>query len=131
MADVDEAIDFLRYYSYQMRKNKGYAMDMSSPYPNERPKDLLKPYGVWGVISPFNFPWAIMAGMSIGAMLTGNTIVVKPSSDAPWPALAMAKILEESSLPPGVFNVVTGPGGTTGKELVENTAISGIVFTGS
>src|SRR5512136_2242603 len=56
MADVDEAIDFLRYYSFQMRKNKGYAMDMPPPYPNELPKDLLKPYGVWGIISPFNFP---------------------------------------------------------------------------
>jgi 1-pyrroline-5-carboxylate dehydrogenase len=131
MADVDEAIDFLRYYSLQMRNNKGYAMDMLSPYPNERVKDLLKPYGIWGVISPFNFPWAIMAGMSTGAMLTGNTVVVKPSSDAPWPALALAKILEDSGLPPGVFNVITGPGGIVGKELVENIAISGIVFTGS
>jgi 1-pyrroline-5-carboxylate dehydrogenase len=131
MADVDEAIDFLQYYSSQMRVNEGYAMEMPSPYPNERCLDLLRPHGVWGIISPFNFPWAIMAGMSSGAMLTGNTVVVKPSSDAPWPALSLAEILEESGLPPGVFNVVTGPGETVGKELVENAAISGIAFTGS
>lgn len=131
MADVDEAIDFLRYYSFQMRGNKGYVTDMPPPYPSERPRDLLKPYGVWGVISPFNFPWAIMAGMSTGAMLTGNTVVVKPSSDAPWPALALAEMLEESGLPPGVFNVVTGAGGRIGRALVEDPSISGIAFTGS
>ena len=131
MADVDEAIDFLRYYSSQMRENKGYVMDMPPPYPNELPQDLLRPYGVWGVISPFNFPMAIMAGMSTGAMITGNAVVLKPSSDAPWPALALARILEESGLTPGVFNVVAGPGETAGRELVQNAAISGIAFTGS
>jgi 1-pyrroline-5-carboxylate dehydrogenase len=131
MADVDEAIDFLRYYSLQMRENRGYMTDMPPPYPDERPRDLLKPYGVWGVISPFNFPCAIMAGMSTAAMLAGNTVVVKPSSDAPWPALALAEMLEEAGLPPGIFNVVTGAGGRIGRELVEDPAISGLVFTGS
>lgn len=131
MADVDEAIDFLRYYSLQMRENKGYMTEMPQPYPSELPRDLLKPYGVWCVISPFNFPWAIMAGMSVGAMITGNTVVVKPSSDAPWPALALAEFLEKSGLPPGVFNVVTGPGGRIGKALIKDPSISGIAFTGS
>jgi 1-pyrroline-5-carboxylate dehydrogenase len=131
MADVDEAIDFLRYYSLQMRENRGYVTEMPSPYPSEMPRDLLKPYGVWGIVSPFNFPWAIMAGMSTGAMITGNTVVVKPSSDAPWPALALAEVLEDSGLPPGVFNVVTGPGGRIGRALIRDPAISGIAFTGS
>ncbi|MDH4123693.1 MAG: aldehyde dehydrogenase family protein [Thermoplasmata archaeon] len=131
MADIDEAIDFLRYYSYQLRINNGYSMDMSPPFPNEHPTNLLKPYGVWAVVSPFNFPFAIMAGMSTGAMITGNTVVVKPASDTPWPPFIFAKILEEAGLPKGVFNVVAGPGDTVGRELVENNGISGFVFTGS
>jgi 1-pyrroline-5-carboxylate dehydrogenase len=131
MADIDEAIDFLRYYSFQLRDAQGYAMDMPPPFPGERSRDLLRPYGVWSVISPFNFPWSIMAGMSTGAMIAGNTVVLKPASDAPWPALAFAEILEEATLPPGVFNVVTGAGETVGRELVENPSISGLAFTGS
>ena len=131
LADVDEAIDFLRYYSYQMRVNNGYAADMPPSFPNERPRNLLRPYGVWGVVSPFNFPLAIMAGMSAGAMITGNTIVVKPASDTPWPPFAFARALEEAGLPSGVFNVVTGSGDKIGKEIVENPDVSGFVFTGS
>jgi 1-pyrroline-5-carboxylate dehydrogenase len=131
MADIDEMIDFMRYYSYQMFANEGYAMDTPPPYPNERPRNLLRPYGVWGVISPFNFPAAIMSGMSTGAMITGNTVVVKPASDAPWHAFLFAEILKEAGLPDGVFNVVTGPGGTVGKELVDNDGVAGLAFTGS
>jgi len=131
IADVDEAIDFLRYYSLQLKSNNGYAMDTPPPCPNEQPRNLLRPYGVWGVVSPFNFPIAIMAGMSTGAMLAGNTVIVKPASDTPWPAFLFAEILTDAGLPPGVFNVVTGPGPTAGRELVENPEISGFVFTGS
>jgi 1-pyrroline-5-carboxylate dehydrogenase len=131
LADIDELIDFMRFYSYQMRINNGFAMDTPPPYPNERPRNLLKPYGVWAVVSPFNFPAAIMGGMSTGAMITGNTVVVKPASDTPWHAFVLADILSEAGLPDGVFNVVTGPGGSVGQELVENQGISGFVFTGS
>jgi len=131
MADVDEAIDFLRYYSYQMKLNKGYSHEMPPAFPNERPRNLLRPFGVWGVVSPFNFPMAIMAGMSTGAMITGNTVVVKPASDAPWPAFVFASILEEAGLPPGVFNVVTGSGKRIGGEILRSPEVSGFVFTGS
>lgn len=131
MADVDEAIDFLSYYSYQMKLNNGYSHEMPSAFPNERPKNLLKPFGVWGVVSPFNFPLAIMVGMSTGAMITGNTVVVKPASDAPWPALAFACILRDAGLPPGVLNVVTGSGKKLGGALLRSPDVSGFVFTGS
>jgi len=131
LADIDELIDFMRFYADQMRINDGYAMDTPPPYPNERPKNLLKPYGIWSVVSPFNFPAAIMGGMSTGAMITGNTVVVKPASDTPWHAFLFADMLKEAGLPDGVFNVVTGPGSTVGQELVDNPGISGFVFTGS
>lgn len=131
MADIDEAIDFLRYYPYQMRMNKGFSKDTPPPCPNERPRNFLRPFGVWGVVSPFNFPAAIMMGMSTGAMITGNTIVLKPSSDAPWPAFYFAQILSEAGLPAGVLNIVTGSGSIVGDELVRNPSVSGFVFTGS
>lgn len=131
MAEIDEAIDFLRYYSFQVRETQGYATEMPWAIPREYPRDLLRPYGVWGVIPPFNFPMSIMAGMSTGALITGNTVVAKPPSDAPWPALAFAQILEEAELPQGAFNVVTGHGEDAGSELVKNSSTSGIAFTGS
>lgn len=131
MADVDELIDFMRYYSSQLRQNDGYAREMSPPYPNEKPRNLLRPHGIWAVISPFNFPAAIMGGMSSGAMITGNTVVVKPASDTPWPAFILAEILRDAGLPDGVFNVITGSGGTVGREFVENPEIAGLAFTGS
>lgn len=131
IADIDEAIDFLRYYVYQMRVNEGYDKYTPPPFPNEFPRNLLRPYGVWGVVAPFNFPAAIMMGMSTGAIITGNTAVLKPASDTPWPAFVFADILVEAGLPPGVLNVVTGPGPIVGRELVENESVSGFVFTGS
>lgn len=131
MADVDEAVDFLRYYSYQVKANDGYSHEMPRAFPNERPKNLLRPFGVWGVVSPFNFPLAIMAGMSSGAMITGNTVVVKPASDTPWPAIAFASVLEKAGLPAGVFNVVTGSGKKVGRALLQSPDVSGFVFTGS
>lgn len=131
IADVDEGIDFIQYYSEQMKINEGYSKAMPPPVPNEHPRNLLRPFGVWGVVSPFNFPAAIMIGMSTGAMITGNTVVLKPSSDAPWPAFIFAEILAEAGTPPGVFNVVAGPGGRAGSELINNQDVSGFVFTGS
>ena len=78
IADVDEAIDFLRYYSEEMERNKGFETIMRSAQPNEKCRSVMKPYGVWGVIAPFNFPAAILVGMSAGAIITGNTVVAKP-----------------------------------------------------
>ncbi|MEP0825464.1 MAG: aldehyde dehydrogenase family protein [Nitrososphaera sp.] len=131
IADVDEAIDFLRYYSEEVEKNEGFEVAMKSAQPNERSKSVMKPRGVWGVIAPFNFPAAILVGMSSGAIITGNTTVVKPSSNTPIIAFKFAEIFREAGLPDGVFNLVIGPGSKVGGELVRNKDITGIVFTGS
>lgn len=131
IADVDEAIDFLNYYSYLMLKNKGFVNKMGKPFPNEDCTSVLKPYGVWAVISPFNFPMAITVGMSTGAMITGNTIVLKPASDTPLMALKFYEIMKEVGLPDGVMNLVVGSGSTVGEELISNPDIAGVVFTGS
>jgi len=131
IADVDEAIDFVRYYAEEMERNNGYETAMKSAQANEKSKSVMKPYGVWGVIAPFNFPAAIFVGMSTGAIITGNTVVVKPSSNTPIVACKFAEIFKQAGLPDGVFNLVIGSGSKVGGELVNNTGVAGIVFTGS
>lgn len=131
IADVDEAIDFVRYYCEEMERNSGYETPMKSAQPNEKSKSVMKPYGVWGVIAPFNFPAAILVGMATGAVITGNTVVVKPSSNTPIIAYKFCEIFKRAGLPDGVFNLVIGPGSEVGAELVNNKNVSGIVFTGS
>ncbi len=131
MADVDEAADLMRWYAAEMLRNQGYERPMGQFVPGETTRSILKPYGVWAVVAPFNFPLAIAAGMSTGALITGNTVVFKPASDTPYLGLRLAELLAEAGLPPGVFNYVTGPGATVGQELVENSDVDGFVFTGS
>ena len=131
MADVDEAIDFLRYYSNELEVNGGFEREMGHVLPNEHAKSILRPYGVWSVIAPFNFPLAIPTGMSTGASITGNTIVLKPASDTPLLSFELYKVMETAGIPHGVFNYVTGPGSTLGAELTENRDVGGVVFTGS
>lgn len=131
MADVDEAIDMMRYYCQQIEENKGFDRPVGRAFPNEETRSILKPYGVWGVISPFNFPLAITVGMSSGALITGNTIVLKPASDTPFIALKFYEIMKEADLPTGVMNYITGSGNIAGAALIESRKISGIAFTGS
>src|ERR687888_2397321 len=120
VGDVDEAIDFIRYYSKEMEINNGFRIQTKSAYPNETSNSIMKPYGVWGIIAPFNFPAAILVGMSIGAIITGNTIVLKPASDTPIIGYLFAEIMKEAGLPDGVLNFITGPGATIGKAVVES-----------
>ncbi len=131
IADVDEAIDMMRYYAEQFEINKGFEKPMGSVQKGEHAKSVLKPYGVWNVIAPFNFPLAIATGMTTGATLVGNTAVLKPASDTPLMSYELCRALEKARLPMGVLNFVTGPGSTVGQELVESKDVSGVVFTGS
>ena len=130
MNDVDEAIDFMRFYSYQLEKNKGFCKQTSHPNPREKTSTIMKPFGVWGVISPFNFPSAIAIGMTTGALLTGNTAILKPASATPISSYFFVKELI-NRLPNGAINFVTGNGGIVGKTIIESPEINGIAFTGS
>lgn len=149
IGEVDEAIDFMNYYANEIEINKGYIrktkMEASKARVNagfqgapssseEKVMIRMVPYGVFGVIAPFNFPVSISTGMSVGAMITGNTVVFKPSSSDSMTMLTGIKIyqyLKEAGVPDGVFNYISGPGSVVGEELVENPNVSGIVFTGS
>jgi 1-pyrroline-5-carboxylate dehydrogenase len=131
MADVDETADLMRWYAGEMDRNDGFVRPMGRFLPGETTRSVLKPYGVWSVVAPFNFPFAIAAGMSSGAMIAGNTVAFKPASDTPFMGLKLAELLKEAGVPAGVFNYVTGPGSTVGQELVNHPGVDGFVFTGS
>lgn len=130
MGDIDETIDFMRFYALQLEKNQGFCKQTIHPNPHEKTQTVMKPYGVWGIISPFNFPSAIAIGMTTGALITGNTVVLKPASDAPLSSFQFAKILYPI-IPDGAINFVTGSGGIVGKTLIESPDVEGIAFTGS
>jgi 1-pyrroline-5-carboxylate dehydrogenase len=130
VADIDEAIDFVMYYSDEMEKNKGF-ISRKLVTSNEQNTSTMKPYGVWGVIAPFNFPAAILVGMSIGALITGNTIIIKPASDTPIIGYKIVEIMMEAGIPNGVINFVPGSGAEIGKAIIDSKEVAGIVFTGS
>ncbi len=130
VGEIEEAADFFDYYCEQMEQHDGYVRPMGSPASAEQSQSVLRPWGVFAVISPFNFPVALAAGPAAAAMLAGNTVVFKPATDTPYTGLKLYEIIAQV-MPPGVFNFVTGGGGTVGQELIDNPGIDGIVFTGS
>ena len=131
LAEVNEAAELIRYYCEQMEENKGFTRPMEPPGPNQETYSTLQPYGVWAVIAPWNFPLALATGMTAGALVAGNSVVFKPSSDSPVLGHELTQAYADAGIPRGVFNLVTGPGGTVGAELQENQQVDGLIFTGS
>jgi 1-pyrroline-5-carboxylate dehydrogenase len=131
VGDVEEGADLIAYYCDQIEQHGGFVEKMGALGPGEENVSVLRPYGVWAVISPFNFPMALAAGPAGGALASGNTVVFKPATDTPLLGAKLADMVIEAGLPPGAFNFVTGPGSTVGQELIDNPGIDGIVFTGS
>jgi 1-pyrroline-5-carboxylate dehydrogenase len=131
VGDVEEAADLIAYYCDQIEAHHGFVEPMAALGPGEENVSVLRPYGVWAVISPFNFPMALAAGPAGGALAAGNTVVFKPASATPLLGEKLYQMTVEAGLPQGVFNFITGPGSTAGQELIDNNGIDGIVFTGS
>lgn len=128
-ADTAEAIDFMEFYAREMHR---YAGDQPLvTIKGERGKLEYLPLGVGIVIPPWNFPLAILVGMSTASIVTGNTIVLKPSSDSPAIAQMFVELMQEIGLPAGVLNFVTGSGGSIGDVLVQHHFTRFISFTGS
>lgn len=134
LGDVAETADLFRYACSQMEANHGYVAEMGrdplSGFTSTN-TSILRPYGVWLVISPFNFPAALTGGPTGAALVSGNTVVIKPATDTPWTARLIAECLQEAGLPAGVFNYVTGPGSTLGQALIDHPDVAGVTFTGS
>lgn len=125
--EAQEVLDMIDHYCTQFERNNGFAVQQKSTE-RERNLDVLLPYGVFAVIVPFNFPAALMIGMSIGALVTGNTIVIKPSDKTPRSSAIVAEIIAKH-LPTGVVNIVHG-GAEVGQALA-GSDVDGIAFTGS
>ena len=134
LGDVAETADLFRYNCDRMEANQGFVSEMGrDPLSGYRATNIsvLRPYGVWVVISPFNFPCALSGGPASAALVAGNTLVMKPATDTPWTTRLIAECLAEAGLPDGVFNYVTGPGSTLGQALIDHPDVDGITFTGS
>lgn len=129
-ADTAEAIDFMEYYARQMIRLSD-ASELLIPYPGEQNELEYIPLGVGVVIPPWNFPNAIMVGMTSAAIVAGNTVILKPASITPMIAYKFCELFWEQGLPPGVLNFVPGPGGAIGDTLVDHPQTRFIAFTGS
>ena len=126
--DTAEAIDFCEFYGREMLR-WGDEQPVT-PYPGEKNRFEYIPLGVGAIIPPWNFPLAIMAGMTMAAVVTGNTVVLKPSSDSPTIAAKFIEIVEEAGLPAGVVNFISGSS-KTGEAMVTHPKTRFISFTGS
>jgi 1-pyrroline-5-carboxylate dehydrogenase len=134
LGDVAETADLIRYACTQMENNNGFSVQMEKdPLPgfDVTNYSVLRPYGVWLVISPFNFPTALTGGPLGAALVAGNTVVVKPATDTPWIVRLLIDCFRDAGLPDGVVNFVTGPGRTLGQALIDSPDVDGATFTGS
>ncbi|HJP88088.1 MAG TPA: aldehyde dehydrogenase family protein [Candidatus Limnocylindrales bacterium] len=132
LGEVEEAADLLRYYAQTAEDNNYYDHPMDNlGDATVHTRSILRPHGVFAVISPFNFPMALAAGPTSAALMAGNTVVFKSASATPLSGVNLIHAYEDAGIPAGVINMVMGPGDTVGDELQNNPGIDGIVFTGS
>jgi 1-pyrroline-5-carboxylate dehydrogenase len=131
MGDAEESADLIDYYCQQVVDADGFVRQMNRITPVERNTDVLRPYGVFACIAPFNFPLALSAGMSSAALVAGNAVVYKPAEDTPWTGLMLYQVYRDAGMPPGVFNLLIGRREDIGDPLWQHPGVDGVVFTGS
>ena len=134
LGEAQESVDFFRCYADDFEAHEGYEFEL----PNDplkgftsRNRSVMRPYGVWAIIAPFNFPNALAAGPTAAALVTGNTVVLKCSSDTPWAGHLLAECIRDAGLPAGSFNYIAGSGAAVGEQLVRDPRVAGMTFTGS
>ena len=131
LGDAEESADLIDYYADQVEQADGFVRPLGRLSPNEQTQDVLRPYGVFAVISPFNFPMALATGMSSAALVAGNTVVFKPAGLALLTGEMLARAYAAAGMPAGVFNLLYGSGSTVGEQLMKHPGVDGIAFTGS
>jgi acyl-CoA reductase-like NAD-dependent aldehyde dehydrogenase len=134
LGEAQETVDFFRHYADDFESHGGYEHVLpNDPLPGvvSTNRSVMRPYGAWVVIAPFNFPLALAGGPTAAALVTGNTVVVKGASDTPWAGRLLADCIRDADWPPGVFNYVSGSGREIGEALASHAATAGITFTGS
>lgn len=131
IGEIEEGADLLDYYADVYTDNNFYEKQMASEDPRERNMSVMRPFGVFGIMAPFNFPHALAAGPIGGALVTGNTVVFKPASATALSGYFLARTMIDSGLPVGALQFVTGGGAEVGDYLVHHPRTDGVVFTGS
>jgi 1-pyrroline-5-carboxylate dehydrogenase len=134
LGEAQETVDFFRCYADDFEAHSGFEFALpDDPLPNARShnRSVMRPYGAWLVIAPFNFPLALAGGPTAAALVTGNTVVAKCASDTPWAGRLLADCIRDAGLPPGVFNWLAGSGSVAGAALVRDPRTAGVTFTGS
>ena len=131
LGDLGETADIYRYNCDAMEANNGFVFVNKQDDEHHRNRSVMKPYGVWAVIAPFNFPAALAGGPASAALVTGNTVVLKPATDTPITAWFLTQCFRDAGVPDGAINFVTGSGRVAGEALLNNPDVAGITFTGS
>ena len=132
LGEVEEAADLIRYYAQTAEDNQFYDHPMGNLGDTTvHTRSILRPHGVFAVVSPFNFPSALATGPTGAALMAGNTVVLKPASASPLMSVKLIETLVDAGIPAGVVNLVMGPGATVGQALQDHPGVDGIVFTGS
>lgn len=134
IGEVQETADLIHWYCEQMAEHAGFARTLpDDPLSGWRSRNrtLLKPYGVWAVIAPFNFPFALAGGPIAAALVAGNTVVFKTASDTAWSGRLLMDVFLAAGLPPGVLNLLSGSGAQVGAALMQHPDVAGGTFTGS
>jgi 1-pyrroline-5-carboxylate dehydrogenase len=130
IGEVEESADLIRYYTHAMREHDGFEQPMQRFSDAEVTTDVMRPYGVWAVIGPFNFPSALTAGPAGAALVAGNTCIIKPSEVGTLSGHLVYRALVEAGVPRGAVNIVNG-GAEVGSALVNHSGVDGLTFTGS
>jgi 1-pyrroline-5-carboxylate dehydrogenase len=134
LADAQETADFFTLYADDYLRNEAFDRalpdDPSGAF-RAHNRSVLKPYGAWLVIAPYNFPFALAGGPVAAALITGNTVVLKGSTDTPWAGRLLADVLRDAGVPRGVFNYLSGGGSVAGEALLAHPHLAGVTFTGS
>jgi 1-pyrroline-5-carboxylate dehydrogenase len=134
LGETQETADFFRGYADDFERNGGFDRAMpDDPLLDFRShnRSVLKPHGVWAVITPFNYPIALAGGPVAAALVTGNTVVLKGATDTPWAGRLLADCVRDAGFPPGVFNYLSGPGSVVGEAIINHPDLAGITVTGS
>jgi len=131
MGEVEESADLLRYYCASMEEHRGFRRPLRRMHSAESTESVLLPYGVFGVIAPFNFPSALATGMMAGALVAGNTVVFKPSNEAPLCGFELCQALWDAGVPRDVLHFVAGAGSEVGEAILHHRRTAGMAFTGS
>lgn len=134
LGEVQETADFFYAYCDDFEQHDGYDHALpDDPLPDfaSHNRSVMKPYGAWAVIAPFNFPFALAGGPAAAALVTGNTVVVKAAPDTPWSVRLLAECIRDAGVPNGAFNYLADPNDDAGPWLVDHAGVAGITFTGS